>query len=301
MTTTRSTPPDAAALDLSMERVLAAATSGKIGADALASAAAFRTIAAWTLAPAPLDPCAHVRAAHVEARPYLARVARHASDVEVASVMTADLFRRLTRRPAATPATTPATTDDGPPATTPADARYTYTPRKVLRRVLDHALDHLNQIDQWKAWQRDGITPDPTDGWASSIVTLPEDLVPLTGADLDAWLWRIDQAIRLLAQRAAGLGEAQLDWRPPDGGWSLRRVIHHVSRCERLYATALEEAPAPDPLDRYREAGRLLEERADLARRRGADPAIVYVNLYGVVYTPEEAAAEVVSLEEALV
>ncbi len=55
--------------------------------------------------------------------------------------MTNELFDRLT---------------DGQPAplTAPAGVgRYTYTPRKILRRVLDHALDHLNQIDQWLAWQ----------------------------------------------------------------------------------------------------------------------------------------------------
>lgn len=288
VTAARPMPRDAVSLGFSAERVMTAATSGKIGPDALESAAAFRMIAAWTLVPAPPDPREHVHAAHVDARPYLARLARHASDVEVASVMTADLFRRLTRQ---------ASTSAG----VPRDARYTYTPRKVLRRVLDHALDHLNQIDQWQAWQRDGVIPTPTDGWAPSTVTLPGDVLPLADADLTAWLWRIDQTIRLLGQRAASLTEAQLDWMPPDGGWSLRRVIHHVSRCERLYATALDEAPPDDPFARYREASRLLEARLDRARDRAGDPSIVYVNLYGVFYAPEEAAAEVLRLEETLV
>src|SRR3989442_10307922 len=63
---------------------------------------------------------------------------------------------------------------------------YTYTPRKPLRRVLDHALDHLNQIDQWQRWRREGVVPIPTDGWAPSTVTLPEDRLPLTAAGLDA-------------------------------------------------------------------------------------------------------------------
>ena len=115
---------------------------------------------------------------------------------------------------------------------------YTYTPRKPLRRVLDHALDHLNQIDQWQQWRRDGLVPTPTDGWVPSTVTLPEDRLPLTAADLDAWLWRIDQAMRLLVQRAAPLGEEELDWLPPDGGWPLRRVLHHVARSEVLYAAS---------------------------------------------------------------
>ena len=62
--------------------------------------------------------------------------------------MTDELFSRLTdARPA--------------PLTAPAGVgRYTYTPRKTLRRVLDHALDHLNQIDQWLAWQPRRRRPD---------------------------------------------------------------------------------------------------------------------------------------------
>ena len=289
MTDARTLTDELPRLGNRAERVMAAA-SDAMDDDAVATAAALRTIAAWTLAPAPQDPRAHVHAAHVEARPFLTRLGWHAADVEVPSVMTAGLFRWLTRRPG----------ERNEPAPEAAPARYTYTPRKVLRRVLDHALDHLNQIDQWQTWRRDGVVPAPTDGWASSIVTLPEDLLPLTAADLEAWLWRIDQVIRLLGQRAAGLSDAQLDWAPPDGGWPLRRVLHHVSRCERLYASALEEAPPATPLDRYREASRLLVEHAEQAAQRGVDPSIVYVNLYGVFYTPAQAIAEVVEMEDAL-
>lgn len=200
----------------SRERVLATAGTGRLEPTILARVAAARTIAAWTLAPAPADPVAHVAAAHVQSRPHLVRLREHAADREVPSVMTAELFALLT---------------NSPPPTGP-DRRYTYTPRKVLRRVLDHGLDHLNQIDQWLAWQRHGLAPTPTDGWASSTVTLGEDRLPLTGADFDAWLWRIDQGARLLVQRAAGLSQAELDWAPPDGGWPLRRVLHHVARSE---------------------------------------------------------------------
>jgi len=283
------TVTDAAeALARSGEALSGAAAAGRVDATALESAAAVRTIAAWTLAPAPGDPRAHVRAAHAEARPYLTRLLAHPADREAGSVMTADLFHRLTRRPGA----------DAAPAAD--SARYTYTPRKVLRRVLDHALDHLNQIDQWRTWRRDGIVPVPTDGWASSTVTLAEDRLPLDAADLAAWLWRIDQAIGLLAQRADGLGEEELDWRPPDGGWPLRRVVHHVSRCERLYATALDEAPPVDPVIRYERAARLLDQRLCEAQRRVGDPSIVLVNLYGVFYTPASAVQEVLDLESAL-
>jgi alpha-glucosidase len=119
------------------------------------------------------------------------------------------------------------------------------------RRGLDHALDHLNQIDQWLAWQRDGVVPTPTDGWVGSSVTLPGDLLPLSSSDLDAWLWRVDQAARLVRQRASELTEAELDWQPPDGGWPLRRVLHHLARSERLYAASIDEAlPGNDPTGR---------------------------------------------------
>ena len=67
--------------------------------------------------------------------------------------MTSELFDRLTD---AQPL---------PLATLVAADGYTYSPRKALRRVLDHALDHLNQIDQWLTWRRDGLVPTPTDGW----------------------------------------------------------------------------------------------------------------------------------------
>ena len=70
------------------DALASAAAAGRVGATALESAAAFRTIAAWTLAPAPRDPRAHVRAAHAEARPYLTRLLDHPADREVGSVMT---------------------------------------------------------------------------------------------------------------------------------------------------------------------------------------------------------------------
>ncbi len=207
-------------------------------------------------------------------------------------MMTADLFRRLTRRLAA----------PGPDhATAPEPARYTYTPRKVLRRVLDHALDHLNQIDQWRAWQRHGVIPTPTDGWASSTVTLPEDRLPLADPELEAWLWRIDQAIRLLGGRADELTDEELDWAPPDGGWPLRRVLHHVARCEGLYATALDEAPPEDAPTSYQRSGRLLEACLEAARDREGDPSVVCVSLYGVFYTPPAAEREVLDLERGLI
>lgn len=253
--------------------------------DLLAQATAVRIAAAHALAPAPRDPAAHLGAAHARSRQHLVRLTVHDPAREVPAFMTNELFSRLTE---ARPAPLAVTRVGG----------YTYTPRKVLRRVLDHALDHLNQIDQWLAWQRRGIVPTPTDGWVPSTVTLPDDRLPLAGADLDAWLWRIDQAARLVQQRAAELTQAELDWLPPDGGWPLRRVLHHLARSERLYAASLDEAlPEGNPSARFDEACRRLDAMLPIARSRAADPSVVFPGLYGVIHTPEEIMDQVLVME----
>ena len=138
----------------------------------------------------------------------------------------------------------------------------------------------------------------PTDGWVPSTVTLPDDRLPLAPAALDAWLWRIDQAARLVVQRAAELSEVELDWLPPDGGWPLRRVLHHLARSERLYAAALDEAlPDDDPSRRYEAACRRLDDGVRAARDRGTDESIVYAGLYGVLQTPAEVVGLVLAIE----
>src|SRR5262245_51653884 len=155
--TTRTTIPAPAetwteALGASRDRVRAAAQAGRHGAAVLAHAAAGRVVAAWTLDPAPSEPAAHLEAAHARGRRHLRRLGDQPLGTEVRSPMTSQLFDRLTQ---------PA----DPAKRTPVDYRsvesYTYTPRKPLRRVLDRALDHLNQLDQWRRWRRDGVAPTP--------------------------------------------------------------------------------------------------------------------------------------------
>jgi hypothetical protein len=275
-----------AALEASRGRVLATVADAET---ILTQAAGARVVAAWTLAPAPRDPIRHLEAGHARARSHLARLTVHVAAREIPSVMTNELYTRLT---------------DARPAPLSASGgvhRYTYTPRKALRRVLDHTLDHLNQIDQWLAWRNDGKVPTPTDGWVPSTVTLPGDLLPLSQPDLEAWLWRIDQSARLLVQRAAGLTEAELDWEPPHEGWPLRRVFHHVARSELLYAAALDEAlPEGDARSRYEEACRRLDEAVDAAAARGEDTSIVCAGLYGVIREAGEVVGDAVAMEQEL-
>ncbi|HEX5165345.1 MAG TPA: hypothetical protein VFV93_08115, partial [Thermomicrobiales bacterium] len=129
----------------SRARVLERAAAGTLDEQALARLADAEARFALVLRPAPRDPARNLLEAHGLARPYLERLLTHDPAVEV--IVNAE--------------------------------GYSYTPRKVLRRVLDHALDHLNQIDQWRRWRETGAVPTPTDGWASSLVTFAEDRVPL--------------------------------------------------------------------------------------------------------------------------
>lgn len=176
---------------------------------------------ALTLQPMPKDVVAHTRAAHAYARPYLERLLNHDPAREVF-----------------------------------VDATHSYTPRKILRRVLDHALDHLNQVEQWLLWQQQGVVPHSADGWADSATTLEEDRLLLTSADLKAWLWRIDLVVELITQRAEQLSLQQLDWMPPDGGWSLRQILHHLASAEMYYAIWLDEELPEETVARYEEANR---------------------------------------------
>src|SRR4029450_4954204 len=103
----------------------------------LAQATATRMVGTHTLTPAPRDPVRHLEEAYAQARRHLTRLTVHDPSREAAAFMTAELFSRLT---------------DAHPAPLTASAgagHYTYTPRKTLRRVLDHALDHFNQITNW--------------------------------------------------------------------------------------------------------------------------------------------------------
>src|SRR5262249_20672155 len=239
------------ALRASHDRVLAAAETGRYRAALLAHATAGRIVAAWTLAPAPRAPATHLDATHAPCRRNLERFLSGPSGAEVRSPMTGQLYTRLTQ-------------PSNPAQQTDIDytvvESYTYTPRKPLRRVLDHSLDHLNQIEQWRRWRHEGVVPTPTDGWVGSTVTLPEDRLPLTPSDLAVGLWRVDVAVGLLVERPGRRGDGDLDWHPPDGGGTLRRALHHVARSEVLYATSFDDPLPEDPAARYAEADARLGE-----------------------------------------
>lgn len=229
-------------LDQSRERVLAAADTGRLGARELRQLADHEAALALDLEPMPADPAANLEAAHAWTRPYLERLTAHDPSTEV---FIEDL--------------------DG-------EEGRSYTPRKPLRRVLDHALDHLNQIDQWLAWQVGGAVPSPTDGWVGSFVTLPEDHAPLSAAELEAWLWRIDLVIGMTAGRAG------------------RAVLFSLPR----------RAFAGRPPPRYVEASRRLRGRLHAALVIPTAGTMINVGPEGGILTPAQIAETALSEEQML-
>jgi AcrR family transcriptional regulator len=221
---------------------------------------------ALNLQPMPVDPLEHLRVGYLKTRPYLERLRRH--DPSRTS--------RISER-------------DG--------YVYPMTPRKILRRVLDHTLDHLNQIDQWIDWQSVGAKPRPTDGWAPSGITFDEDHVPLTEDELSAWLWRIDRAIELLIHRAARLSEEELAWQPPDDSWPLQRVLHHVARSYG-YAVWLDEALPEDAQQRYLEANRRFTRQVVALVDEPPTEAFGFYRNAGREFTVAEMIEEVLAAEE---
>lgn len=50
----------------------------------------------------------------------------------------------------------------------------------------------------------------------------------------------------MLEAAVAGLGDAELDRRPPEGGWTAREVVHHVADSEMTSAIRLRRLLAED-------------------------------------------------------
>jgi hypothetical protein len=246
-------------------QTLIRAHAGKIEGATLSSLADLEGRFALDLDPMPTDPVMHLRVGYAKTRPYLERLTQH-DPAHIVCIGERDGYV------------------------------YPMTPRKILRRVLDHALDHFNQIDQWIDWQEHGTVPTPTDGWAPSAVTFDEDTFPLTDAELSAWLWRIDRTLALLIHRAAGLTKERLDWQPPNDGWTLHRVLHHVARGYG-YAAWLDEALPEEMEARYLEAHRRLRDQVTRLVASPPPPESAFYRNAGREFTLAEAIQEVLDAE----
>lgn len=98
----------------------------------------------------------------------------------------------------------------------------TYTPHKAIRRVADHYLDHLAELEARLA----GHDPIP-DHWHASATTTPADLAPFTQHDLDEARSRLTRLAQLWTVRLSALSPDQLD-RSPGNGWTFRQLAFRL-------------------------------------------------------------------------
>jgi hypothetical protein len=92
---------------------------------------------------------------------------------------------------------------DGKP--TSVDDRV-YTPHKAIRRVTDHMIDHLAQLEAHLV----GINSLP-DKWHASAMTTPADLAPFRTEDFDEARSRLARLAQIWRVRLAAVPEGKMD------------------------------------------------------------------------------------------
>ena len=99
-----------------------------------------------------------------------------------------------------------------------------WTPHKAIRRVADHLLDHLSELECRLA----GI-PTLPDRWHGRLVTTDADFGRFTEIDLDEATSRLTRLAVCYQARLGLVGPEALDARPDESTWTIREVVHHVS------------------------------------------------------------------------
>lgn len=124
---------------------------------------------------------------------------------------------------------------DGRPAISD-DGERIYTPHKAVRRIADHLVDHLAEVEALLA----GVPTEP-DRWHASLVTLDADWARFTELDLDEARQRLRRLGRTFALRYAAAGEEE--WDAPRGdSWTLRQIAEHLVDL-RWYADQVGRLP----------------------------------------------------------
>ena len=104
-----------------------------------------------------------------------------------------------------------------------------WTPHKALRRVTDHLIDHLHEVEALLA----GAEPVP-DEWHGRVVTLDADWSRFTELDLDEARSRVSRLARSYLLRYEVAGPQAWD-EPRSPAWTLREIAEHVAGV-RYYA-----------------------------------------------------------------
>jgi hypothetical protein len=113
--------------------------------------------------------------------------------------------------------------DGRPIARTIDEQPSTWTPHKALRRICDHLVDHLHEVEALLA----GAEPVP-DQWHGRLVTLDADWARFTELDFDEARSRLGRLGRWYVLRYDSAGPAA--WDAPRGeAWTLRQIAEHVS------------------------------------------------------------------------
>lgn len=102
------------------------------------------------------------------------------------------------------------------------DGDRVYTPHKAVRRIGDHLVDHLAEIEALLA----GVPTQP-DGWHASLVTTAADWAPFTEVDLVEAGQRLRRLARTLELRLAAAGPEAWDT-PRTPSWTLREIAEHL-------------------------------------------------------------------------
>ena len=112
-----------------------------------------------------------------------------------------------------------------------------YTPHKAVRRVADHMVDHLAEVEARLAGE-----PTIPDHWHASAITTASDLAPFTAEDRDEAHSRLARLALVWRVRLHSLDGERLDRREGDA-WTIREVAFHLAESS-YYADAVGDLSA---------------------------------------------------------
>ena len=116
-----------------------------------------------------------------------------------------------------------------------------WTPHKALRRITDHLIDHLNQVECRAA----GVESVP-DEWRGRATTLTSDWAPFSEDELNEASARLRRLGQTLALRLRDL-RTEWDTVPTGGAWTIRAIATHLAEASETYASRAPVVPIAAP------------------------------------------------------